>query len=135
MTAEIRSFFESYRDAFNLLDAEGVTGHYAFPCMIAHASGQGLFTGSAALLDNNTVLCRQYREGGYEEADFEEHSFIGQGGNFAIADLRWTIRRHAGNEPWRFRTSYNLRRDDGEWKILMVTAYEEKRLGKEEHAS
>ena len=121
MTAEIRSFFESYRDAF--------------PSMIAHASGQGLFTDSAALPDNNTALCRHYREGGYEGADLEECSFIGQGGDFAIADLCWAIRRHAGNEPRRFRIRYNLRRDDGEWKILVVTAYEEKRFRKEEHAS
>jgi hypothetical protein len=76
-----------------------------------------------------------YREGSFERADFEACSFIGQGGDFAISGLYWTIRRHAGNEPWRSRANCNLRRDDGEWKILMVTAYEEKRFQKEEHVS
>jgi hypothetical protein len=34
-----------------------------------------------------------------------------------------------------FRTSCNPCRDDRQWKILMVTGFEEKRFGKEEHAS
>lgn len=76
-----------------------------------------------------------YREGGYAGADLEQRSFIEQGGDFAITDLCWTIRRHAGNEPMRFRTPNNLRRDDGGWKIPMVAAYEEKGFRKEEHLS
>lgn len=75
-----------------------------------------------------------YREGGYVGVDFGGCSFIGQSSDFAIADRRWTIRRRAGNDSWRSRTGYNLRSDGGEWKILMVTAYVEKRLRKEEHA-
>lgn len=76
-----------------------------------------------------------YGEGGHEGPDFEECGFLERGGDFAIADRCRTIRRHAGNEPRSFRTRCNLRRDDGEWKTRMDTAYEEKRLWKEEHAS
>jgi hypothetical protein len=76
-----------------------------------------------------------YRKGAHERADFEERSFIEQVGDFAIADLCWTILRHAGNEPWRFRNYGNQCRDAGMWKILMVTEYEKKRFWNEEHAS
>lgn len=75
-----------------------------------------------------------YREDGYVGVDFGACSFIGQSSDFAIADRRWPIRRRAGNDSWRSRTGNNVRSDGGEWKILMVTAYEGKRLRNKEHA-
>ena len=51
-----------------------------------------------------------------------------QGSDFAVADVEWTIERQRNLEPWRFRTTYNLRRTEGGWRVLLCTAYEEKRL-------
>ena len=48
----------------------------------------------------------------------------------ALADIQWRIDWNAGQEPWRFKTTYNLVRTDQGWKILLCTAYSEAALHK-----
>jgi hypothetical protein len=73
-------------------------------------------------------LCALYRANGYKRARFEPNHFISQGTDFAVADVAWTIEREAGAEPWHFHTTYNLRRFADGWRVVVCTAYEEKRL-------
>ena len=130
MPAEIRNFFDSYRDAFNRLDARAVSAHYDIPAMIAHAGGNGVFADTDALEANNVALCAQYANGGFVRADFEERAFVPQSGDFCVADLTWTIARKA-QPPQCFNTSYALAKREGAWKVFCVTAYEERRTWKE----
>lgn len=126
MPADIRTFFDSYRDAFNALDAHAVSTHYDIPAMIAHAGGNGVFAAAEALNENNVALCEQYASSGFARADFVERAFVPQNDDFCVADLAWTI-THKELAPQCFNTTYALAKRAGAWKVFCVTAYGEQR--------
>jgi len=128
VTAEIREFFEAYRAAFNRLDGEAVANLFSEPSGIASDKGYTHWATREPVRKNMIALCELYRANGFASARFDEASFLAQGDNYAIADLAWTIDRIADLPPWRFHTTYNLIRTSEGWRVLLCTAYEEKRL-------
>ena len=128
MPREIRAFFEAYRDAFNRLDGEAIARLYAVPSGIASNSGYTHWSSFEPIRENMVALCSHYSAGGYVTAGFEPTAFLAQGEDFAIADLQWHIERSAEQEPWRFNTTYNLIRTGEGWRVLLCTAYSEKKL-------
>jgi len=128
MPAAIREFFEQYRDAFNRLDGEALARLYAVPSGIASDTGYTHWATFEPIRDNMVALCRQYQLNGYLRAQFETGAFLAQGDDFAVADLAWCIERVDGQEGWRFNTTYNLMRTDEGWRVLLCTAYSERKL-------
>jgi hypothetical protein len=128
MPAEILAFFEQYRDAFNRLDGDGVAHLYAVPSGIASDTGYTHWPTFESIVANMVALCRRYQENGYARAEFEPGAFLSQGDDFAIADLSWCIERTEGRAPWRLGTTYNLIRTKEGWRVLLCTAYSEKKL-------
>jgi SnoaL-like domain len=128
MPTEIRAFFERYRVAFNALDGEAIAHLYAVPSGIASDTGYEHWATFEQVRENMVALCQQYRENGYVAASFESASCLEQGEYFAVADLRWNIERSNGLEPWQFNTTYNLMRTGEGWRVLLCTAYSERRL-------
>lgn len=133
MPAEIRQFFDAYRDAFNRLDGCAVSAFYQVPSMISNADNAGLFVDADALIANNEKLCAIYRDSGFVRTEYVENNAIAQGDDFFVADLGWTIHR-AQQPPQRFNTTYQLaRRGEGKaWKIEHVAAYSEQRFWKKD---
>ena len=127
MPREIHAFFSAYRDAFNRLDGEAVAALYAVPSGIADDTGYEHWPTLQHIERNMVQLCRLYRENGYQSAVFQPASFIEQGPNFAVADVAWTIVWSA-KEPSTFNTTYNLMRTADGWRVLLATAYSEKKL-------
>ena len=127
MPAEIHAFFERYREAFNALDGEAVAALYAVPSGIASDSGYTHWSTLEPVRKNMVALCDLYRKNGYVSADFEPAAFIEQGPGFAVADLLWGITWER-EEPSHFNTTYNLIRTPEGWRVLLATAYSEKRL-------
>ena len=128
MPTEIRALFERYRVAFDALDGEAVARLYAVPSGIASDTGYEHWATFDHVRENMVSLCQLYRENGYVAASFEQASYLEQGEHFAIADLRWNIERSNGLKPWQFNSTYNLMRTAEGWKVLLCTAYSEKRL-------
>ena len=128
MSIEIRAFFESYRNAFNALDGEAVAKLYAVPSGIASDTGYEHWPAYEPIRDNMVALCKLYKDNGYVQATFEPETFLQQGEQYAMADLRWHIERSGGQLPWEFNTTYNLMRTAQGWRVLLCTAYSEKRL-------
>jgi hypothetical protein len=128
MTTEIREFFEQYRDAFNKLDGEAVARLYAVPSGLATDRGYTHWSAFESIRDNMAALCKLYRDNGYVSASFEPAAFIPQGPHFAVVDVSWHIERKRAQAPWCFHTTYNLCRTPAGWRVLLATAYGEKRL-------
>ena len=128
MPAEIRAFFEHYREAFDRLDGEAVARLYAVPSGIASDSGYTHWATFEPIRANMVALCTLYRENGYASATFDPVAFLAQGENHAVVDLLWSIERSGKLEPWRFKTTYNLMRTAVGWRVLLCTAYDEKKL-------
>ena len=127
MPTEIRTFFESYRAAFNALDGEAVARLYAVPSGIADDTGYEHWPTFEPIRKNMVALCALYRENGYVSAEFEPVAFIAQGEHFGVADLAWRIGWRE-KEPSRFNTTYNVMRTGEGWRVLLCTAYSEQRL-------
>jgi ketosteroid isomerase-like protein len=130
MPADIRAFFESYRSAFNALDGEAVAKLYAVPSGIASDTGYEHWPAYEPIRDNMVALCKLYKENGYVQASFEPETCLQQGEQYAMADLRWRIERSGGQPAWEFNTAYNLMRTAEGWRVLLCTAYSEKRLNR-----
>src|SRR6266851_4781541 len=128
MPHDICEFFEAYCAAFNRLDGEAVARLYHVPSGIASERGYTHWSCFELIRDNMIALCQLYRDNGYQSARFEPIAHILQGRSHAVVDLLWTIERTNDRESWRFHTGYNLRRSDEGWRVLLCTAYEEKRL-------
>jgi hypothetical protein len=128
MPREIRAFFESYRDAFNALDGHAVADLYAEPSGIAQGGVYTHWPERGTVAANMTALCGLYKDKGFLRADFEAGQFVDQGETHAVADVLWRIDWDGGQDPWRFRTTYNLVRVSGVWQVLLCTAYSEPAL-------
>ena len=118
-------FAERNRDAFNRFDPHAVTALYGLPCVYSQEAVPAVFSDHAALLDNNTRLVEFYRQDGLETVAFFDLKVDSFGERHALVDVRWTLTRRE-KPPVSFRTAYNLRCFDGDWKIWAITVYEER---------
>jgi hypothetical protein len=123
--SEIAQFFESYRYAFSRLDAEDVARHFCVTSTMSANDGDTVWTDASQVLNNMVALCDQSRAHGASEVHCELLDVIDQPPAHAFANVRWLIQREGGSQPRHFRTSYNLRLEAGQWRVLMCTAYEE----------
>jgi len=128
MPRDIKDFFEQYCDAFNRLDGDAIANLFCVPSGIVSDRGLTAWQSREPIAENMIALCALYRANGYKRASFEPSHFIAQGTDFGLADVAWTIEREAGADPWHFHTTYNLRRTANGWRVVLCTAYEEKRL-------
>lgn len=126
--AEIHSFFEQYRDAFNALEGEAVATLYAIPSGIASDTGYEHWPSFEPICKNMVALCDLYRANGFLSARFEFGTFIEQGPDFAVVDVLWDI-AWRNKSPSSFNATYNLMRTSRGWRVLLCTAYSEERLG------
>lgn len=124
MTAGIVTFFESYRAAFDRLDARGLAAHFAVPSMLIDEQAY-TWASEADVIADIEKLLTLYRNSGFVNATYEIANSLPQGDDGVTANLFWTIARRSGL-PWRFHTGYTLRRFDGAWKIVLCIAYEER---------
>jgi len=125
MRADLRRFFELYREAFNRLDAEAISQHFCVPSMITTPVSYAIWADARQIHANMVALCEHYRTRGFVAAEFEQRGFIDQPPNHAVVDLQWTIHRGGRLPSSNFRTGYNLRRESSGWRVLLCTAYEE----------
>jgi hypothetical protein len=113
---------EDHANARRLADAlSGMDG-------IVSAGGTTHGSSFEPIAANMVALCKLYADQGFAATDYVPAAFIGQGSEFAIADLCWTLPRTGGQAPWRFHTTYNLARTPAGWRIRPCTAYQEQPL-------
>ncbi len=124
MTAGITAFFDSYRAAFDALDAHGVAAHFAVPSMLIDEKAYTWASQDDVIADVQKLLTL-YRNSGFVSATYEVANSLPQGEDAVTANVYWTIARRSG-APWRFHTGYTLRRFDDQWKIVLCIAYEER---------
>ena len=120
---ELERFFQSYAAAYNALDAAVVARHIAAPSLLVEQATT-VWSTDADVLGAMERLVAFYRSKGFKSASFAVDRLVPQGADDAVVDVIWTIERQ-GAAPWHFRTGYNVHRADGQWRIVVCTAYEE----------
>lgn len=139
--AELRIFFDAYRDAFNRLDGDAVADLWHVPCGIADNGADGaqgsveVWTVDAPMRSNMRALCAAYAGADFGRADFGIDHHVALGPHHAFATLCWTLVRRDGSLLQRFRTGYQLLRTADGPRVLLATAYEEKLSEMKPHAA
>ena len=139
--AEVQTFFETYRDAFNRLDGDAVADLWHTPSAITDTRGGEasacltLWSDDAPMRANHRALCDLYRHGQYDHADFRVVDCISLGKNHAFAHLHWSLRRRDGSLLQDFHTGYNLLRTATGPKVFLATAYQEDSARMNTHAA
>ena len=127
---ETRTFFETYRDAFNRLDGDAVADLWHARSAIASPGADGAATlawwsDDAPMRANHRALCAVYRQAGYGHADFVVEQHVPMGPDHAFAHLHWQLWRQDGSLLQQFRTGYQLMRTAAGVRVLMVVAHQE----------
>jgi len=125
---DIRDFFDRYREAFDRMDGDAIAALYSVPSGIVSDGVYLHWPSAAPIRENMRALCELYSDNGYSRALYAAAAFLPQGSDNAIADVVWTIERRGERAAWRFNTTYNLLRTPDGWRVLLCTAYQEKRL-------
>ena len=123
---QVERFFASYRDAFNSDDSAAVARHVAVPCLLVERE-LTLWSTPDQVLQAMTRLLTFYRESGAGQAHFVIEGLLPQGEVGVVANVAWTIDQSEGRDGWNFRTGYNLRRHEEEWRIVCFTTFEDDR--------
>jgi hypothetical protein len=121
---EAARFMARYAGAFNALDGAAVSALYARPAGIVDCTGYTHWSTSDEIAVNMIALCAHYRSNGYQHNAFVLRRCIAQGRVAVYADVAWTL-YWRDRAPTCFGTGYLLRRDNGDWRIQVCTAYEE----------
>ncbi len=123
--AHILAFCDQYRDAFNQLDGDAVAQLYALPSGIAASHASTHWSTREPIAENMRQLCAIYRRDGFQSVSYAVRHYVDQGPEFALVDLAWRIERDENLAPVCFNTTYQLRKIDEEWRVLLCTAYSE----------
>lgn len=127
MSQEIQSFFSGYCAAYNRFDAAEIARHFALPSMLVDKN-LVIWTTEDEISENMRRLLAVYRDGGYKHATYTIEGTMVQGDDNVVVNVSWHIER-SDKAPWSFCTGYNLRRvNNGRWKIILCTAYDERRV-------
>ncbi len=121
---EAERFMARYARAFDALDGNAVAALYAQPAGLLDSNGYTHWPTTAQTTVNMIALCAHYRSNGYLHNAFVLRRCIAHGEIAVCVDVGWTI-YWRDRPPTRFGTGYVLRRNSGDWRIQLCTAYEE----------
>ncbi|MBH9551403.1 hypothetical protein [Inhella gelatinilytica] len=123
--SEVEAFFAAYAADFSALDGQAVASRCSVPLSIAHAGGVTAWTDAEPLRANMLALCEIYRGAGLSEAVPLILETVPLGPDDGFVLVRWTLRRADASVLQVFRTGYQLKRLEGAWRVVFVTAFEE----------
>lgn len=123
--AEVEAFLADYAASYERLDGDAVAAHCGLPLAIAQGGQVFGFPEAEPLRDNMRKLCAVYAQAGLQRAAprLEQLTLLGDHDAFAL--VQWRLTRADGSLIQAFRTGYQLQRQQGEMKILYVTAFSE----------
>jgi hypothetical protein len=118
---EVRSFLESYDEAFASIDGARIAALYHSPCVTLRGDGSihCLTSNDLAAFFQN-VADTYYREG-YRDGRFKILQVVPIGGRSALVTVDWELLRGDGSLIRGWRQSYNLVRVNAAWQILVST--------------
>lgn len=119
----VNSFFESYRSAFERLDAEGIADHFIYPCLVTGDSPK-VIPQSIASIDEWIPQVRQlvvgYRTIGFSSARILDLSVIELSPRLMHAAVSWELLSASKEALYDFRVLYTLAEKDGRLKIAAI---------------
>jgi hypothetical protein len=123
MTSSVEGFFESYRAAFERMDAAAIAGHFASPVHVASDTGGGVHLQALTAeewRDALEQLLTRYRAIDVGSAHVRELSSDALSSRLVQARVVWSLHDRAGRELYEFNALYTLARHDDSSRIAAI---------------
>ena len=121
--SELRSFFESYGDAF-LRSPADIADFYAAPCITARQGQVRLNATRADVEAFFTDVLAGYRALGGAGGEIKTLASTPLGTSSIAATVKWAYNDSSGSVLWEWTFTYNLYRGRDGWKILLQTLHD-----------
>jgi hypothetical protein len=120
----VNAFFESYRTAFERLDAPAIADHFAYPSHITSDTGEIVLIPIAAKQDwigKIEQLLGMYRAVGFSSARILNLAATELSPRLAQAILHWALHDGAGRILYDFEATYTLAKINGTLRIAAIS--------------
>jgi hypothetical protein len=121
--SELRSFFQSYGDAFLGTPAD-IADFYAAPCITARQGQVRLNVTQEDVEAFFTDVLTGYRAQGGAGGEIKTFASTRLGVNSIAATIEWAYKDSLGSVLWEWTFTYNLYRGSDGWKILLQTLHD-----------
>jgi ketosteroid isomerase-like protein len=125
---DIRRLLWSFAESFNNFDPKGVAKHFTVPYTVASDHGLACFRTEDEALTNARALIGIYKNWGYERARLVDLGLQQRSDRFCSVVASWEVQRRGNQEPWAFRTAYELIKQPDGWRIYCCTAFDEMKM-------
>jgi len=122
--SELEEFLAAYAASYETYDPAKVAVHIYTPCIF-------FIRDECILLDEKSKTLDFLRSGlqAYKESDcirFKARLLSAKriGPHFALIDVEWSPENASGIRTMHFSTSYNLVKDNLDWKVSMITRHD-----------
>jgi hypothetical protein len=119
----VTDFFDSYREAFERLDADAIAGHFAFPCHVASDASEVGVTVADTREEWTEVVERlvgMYRAIGVRSARVLEVRISELSPRLAQAVVHWELHDGDGRALYDFDAAYTLAEVDGAFRAAAL---------------
>ena len=117
------AFFESYRAAFDHVDAAAILDHFAFPCHVTGEAREVTLTPVANREEGTRMvgqLLDMYRDIGVAAARVLELTAIEVSPRLLLALVHWSLDDASGARVYAFEAAYTLASIDGALRITAI---------------
>lgn len=121
--AAVKSFFVSYREAFERADATAVAGHFGESVHVASDTGTGVrleFMTSAEWRSTIDQLLARYRALGVGSAELQDVEVTNVSERLVQASVYWGLFDRDGRALYDFQALYTLASDSTRWRIVAI---------------
>jgi len=123
--SDLADFFARYAERYMASDVDAISAVYEAPLLAVREGHAIHLPNRTAVREHLAELMQAYAAAGAARADVAELEVLPLGTSSAIVMVRWEVRDATGTLLRDFRSTYQLLRVDGAWRILSYTNHHE----------
>lgn len=118
---DLEIFFARYAERYMASDVDAISAVYEAPLLAVRDGTAIHLPDRTAVRAHLAELMAAYAASGAARADIASLDVTGLGTSSAVATVHWHVRDSDGGLVKDFRTTYQLLREDTDWRILTYT--------------
>ena len=118
-------YFANYAKCYDTFDTVSLATYYFAPTLMVKNGSVLALSTADEIFEHLKGLLASYKEHGYKKGNLAGVEVKPTGAWSAAVTVHWIIDHSNGSVLRDFYTTYNLFRQDGEWKILVTTNHDE----------
>ena len=118
--SDLVAFLTAFEEAYEANDPAKVTEFIYCPCMFFFQDECVLLDTEEKISEFVKTILESYRASDCAHVNSRPLSERQIGDRFALMDAEWSLENNIGERVLHYRTSYNLVRDEGRWKVAVI---------------